>query len=166
MKRVLEEEILLYFPSCSRPYVLYTDASKIAIGSALFPRDVQDELRLVALASRTLKGAEPKYFTSEQELLGIVWSLQNFRTYLLRAPVLIRTDHQALMCFQSSRFTSSRLTRWSLAIQDYSYNIEYIKGSVNIMADALSRIRFGHEDALTALILAREPDAPMPRGIT
>lgn len=116
IKKIFSDEILLNFLSPSKPYVLFTNANSHAIGSALFQDMGENRLKLISLASRTLKGAELHYFTSEQELLSIVWSLQKFRSYLLRAPVKIRTDNQALNCLKASKFMSGRLTRWSLAI--------------------------------------------------
>ena len=92
------------------------------------------------MANRTLKGAEFNYFTTELELLAIVWALMKFRTFLLDAEILIETDQKALCYLLTCRFLNSRLTRWRLAIQDYDFKIKYIEGPRNYIADTLSRI--------------------------
>lgn len=96
------------------------------------------------MASRTLRGPEIAYFTTEKELLSIVWSLQKFRTYLLGREIIIKTDHQALAFIKKSRLTGARITRWSLSIQEYNIKIEYVKGRDNKVADYLSRIQYSN----------------------
>ncbi|CAB0029046.1 unnamed protein product, partial [Trichogramma brassicae] len=91
------------------------------------------------MASRTLKGAELNYYTTEHELLAIVWALEKFRSYVYGKPVEIRTDHQALAFLRTSRFLSQRLLRWSLLIQDYDVTITHIPVKSNVLADILSR---------------------------
>lgn len=48
---------------------------------------------------RTLRAPEKNYFTSELELLAIVWALGKFRSYILGNKVIIKTDHRALSSF-------------------------------------------------------------------
>ena len=42
---------------------------------------------------------------------------------------------------------NARVNRWKLALQEYRYTIEFIKGSDNIIADSLSRLCLLHETA-------------------
>jgi hypothetical protein len=39
----------------------------------------------------------------------------------------------------SARFSNSKLEPWALALQEYDYSVEYIKGETNVVADHLSR---------------------------
>lgn len=117
---------------------------------------------LVCCASRNLRGSEVNYFTTELELLAIVGSLAKFRTFLVKSEVHIETDHKALWFLLSTRFLNDRLTRWTLAIQDYATKITYVPGTNNIAADALSRLsgrnnsKVGNE-ALIGILLTRKP---------
>ena len=52
----------------------------------------------------------------------------------------IRTDHKALSFLNSCKLTHSRLTRWVLALQEYNFSWEYIKGLDNKVPDTLSRV--------------------------
>lgn len=72
MKTLICKSVLLYYPKAGKPFILLTDASKVALGACLLQEDVDGSLQLVTLASRTLKGPEVNYYTTEQELLKIV----------------------------------------------------------------------------------------------
>lgn len=50
----------------------------------------------------------------------------------------LRTDHRALKYLNTSDNTNSRLLRWSLILQEYSFVSEYIKGELN-PADGIGR---------------------------
>lgn len=139
IKALFMETMILAHPDPRKPYVLTTDASDVAVGAVLSQRNDAGEEEVVTFISRTLKGAEVGYFTTEKELLAIVWALEKLSTYLRGAKILIRTDHQALTFIKTSRFTNARLRRWMLAIQDYDIEIEYITGKKNVVADVLSR---------------------------
>lgn len=59
------ETILLVHPDPKRPYILTTDASDVAIGAVLSQRNDAGDEEIVTFVSRTLKGAEVGYFTTE-----------------------------------------------------------------------------------------------------
>jgi len=82
-------------PNGSGQYVIDTDASGYAVGSAL--HQYQDgRLRVIAYASRGLNNAERSYCTTRRELLGIIYALKQFRHYVLGSHFVLRTDHAAL----------------------------------------------------------------------
>jgi hypothetical protein len=59
----------LAFPDFSQPFILTTDASKIAVAAVL--SQVQDGVeRPIAYASRQLNKPEQNYSASEEELLA------------------------------------------------------------------------------------------------
>ena len=100
-------EAILYHPSRDRPFYLMTDASKTSLGAFLYQKDDDNKRRIVSMASRSLRGVEVNYFTTELELLAIVWALGKFRSYILGGPIKIETDHQALTYLLSCRFLNS-----------------------------------------------------------
>ena len=90
--------------------------------------------------NRTLKGKEINYFTSEKELIAVVWSLHNLESYLKGSTkIIVRTDHQAITFLNTSRFNNARVMRWSLSIQDFNIELEHIEGKRNSRVDYLSR---------------------------
>ena len=71
------------------------------------------------------------------------WGVEKFRYYLHGRHFTLRTDHQALKWLDTARFSNSKLERWAMALQDYDYTVEYIKGESNVVADHLSRTGTG-----------------------
>ncbi|GFW15789.1 retrovirus-related Pol polyprotein from transposon 412 [Trichonephila clavipes] len=49
------------------------------------------------------------------------------------------TDHKPLAGFLSNKNPSSKILRWKLALEEFNYDIHYIRGSLNSVADHLSR---------------------------
>ena len=139
IKDLFSDSNILYYPDPKKPYYLETDASNYALGAVLYQKNEKQEKEIVTLARRTLKGPEIAYFTTEKELLAIVWALQKFRTYLQGAKIINRTDHMALTFLKTCKFVNARLTRWILAIQDYNITVEHCPRKENTAADLLSR---------------------------
>ena len=98
------------------------------------------EERIVCFVSRTLKGSEINYFTSEKVLIAVMWSLHKLESYLKGSKkIIVRTDHQAITFLNTSRFNNARMMRWSLLIQDFNIELEHIEGKKISSADYLSR---------------------------
>lgn len=72
--------------------------------------------------------------TTEKELLAIIYSVMKLRTYLLGNKFIIETDHKGLTFLNSTQFLNARLIRWSLFLQQYDFDVIYIRGGDNIMA--------------------------------
>jgi hypothetical protein len=64
-----------------------------------------------------------------------VETLKEFRNILLGQKIKVHTDHENLTY---KNFNSDRVMRWRLYIEEYSPDLQYIKGTHNVVADALS----------------------------
>lgn len=71
--------------------------------------------------------------------MAIVWAIGELRHYLLGKPCVITTDHQSLCWLSNNKDASSRLHRWVLKLQEFTYKIKYAPGKHNYVADELSR---------------------------
>lgn len=144
LKQSLIRPPILQYPDFSKDneFILRTDASGMAIGSMLCNKNDLP----IAYASRSLNKAEINYPTIEKELLAIVWSVKYFRPYLFGKKFTIMTDHKPLVYLFGMNNPSSRLLKFRLIMEEYDYNIEYVKGVNNVAADALSRIVITSED--------------------
>lgn len=141
LKKALTTAPVLSAPDFSVPFnvtTLTTDASDYAIGAVLTQGEKSD-LRTIAYLSRKLNPAECNYPVHERELLAIIYALKQWRHYLLGHPFQIQTDHHGLQHIQSTPGLTGRRARWSELLQEFDFNIKYIKGHTNIVADALSR---------------------------
>ena len=53
---------------------------------------------------------------------------------------MVKTNHNSLRCFLTQKDLDERQQNWIRKIQAYDFDIEYVKGKNNIVADALSQI--------------------------
>ena len=103
------------------------------------------ERHFVTCASRTLKPNEIPYAVPEKECLAIIYALQKFRPYLYGRRFTIKTDHHGLRFLMKTKDMSHRLTRWSLKLQDFTFDILYSKRAEHQDADYVSRSPFPPE---------------------
>ncbi|KAA8493485.1 Retrovirus-related Pol polyprotein from transposon 17.6 [Porphyridium purpureum] len=80
------------------------------------------------------------YTVTKLACLAVVWCLKKVRHYVFGTTVRIRADHEPLHWLLSMKEPRGRLARWALTIQDFSFTIENIKGRLNRVPDALSRL--------------------------
>ena len=132
MKALIAKETLLTYPDFSKEFEIHTDASKLQLGAC-----ISQGGKPVAFYSRKLQPAQTRYTTTERELLSIVETLKEFRNILLGQQIKVHTDHENLTY---KTFNSDRVMRWRLYIEEYSPDLQYIKGTSNVVADALSRL--------------------------
>lgn len=59
------------------------------------------------------------------------------RTLLLEQQLTVFTNYKNL---QAENFTTSRVMRWRLVIEEFALKIQYIKGQENVVVDMLSRL--------------------------
>jgi len=140
---------VLAYPNFELPFILTTDASKLAIAAVL--SQMQDGVeRPIAYASRQMNKVEQAYSASESEMLALVWATKFFRCYLHGKEFLVRTDHSALSYLRKFSDHNSRLMRWSLKLSELDFVGQHRPGSNIRHEDTLSR-QVGavmHEDSL------------------
>jgi len=129
---------VLACPDFTRRFFLQTDASTSGLGAVLTQNFPEGE-RVIAYASRTLNAAEKNYSAAELECLAVIWGIRRMRDYLEGYPFTVITDHQSLRWLQKLDAPAGRLGRWAFELQQFDIDIKYRKGSLNRVADALSR---------------------------
>ncbi|CAB0001492.1 unnamed protein product [Nesidiocoris tenuis] len=138
LKQRLTNPPILKYPDLSKEFVLSTDACTSGLGCVLSQYHDGVE-HPVAYASRALNSAEKNYSATELELLAVVFGVKYFREYLWGTKFTIQTDHAPLRYLHQMKDTNSRLLRWSLALEEYTYTAKYKSGKAHGNADGLSR---------------------------
>lgn len=140
LKTALCQTPILRSPDFDKNFILQTDASDIGIGAVMSQLDEEGQDYPLAYYSRKLLPREQKYSTVEKECLAIKLAVEHFKIYLLGKPFTIHTDHRSLKWLNSFKDKNGRLTRWSLSLQPYVFDVMHKAGIKNGNADALSRI--------------------------
>lgn len=118
---------------------VHTDASRLGLGGLLLQEDEERRYRPVLYLSRSLKGAELNYSSTELEALAVKWALEELRPYLIGRKFQVVSDHHALCWVLRYKEGNQRLLRWSLILQEFDFDVIYKSGILHSAPDCLSR---------------------------
>jgi hypothetical protein len=79
------------------------------------------------------------YSIYDKEILAIMNYLTKFRQYLVGNKFLVKTNHNSLKYFLEKKDLRECQQKCVTKVQAFDFDIEYVKGKNNIVADALSR---------------------------
>jgi hypothetical protein len=82
------------------------------------------------------RGCTPIY---DKEMMTIMHALTKFKEYLVGNKFVVKTDHNRLKYFLEKKDLRERQQKWVTKVEAFDFDIEYVKGKKNIVADALSR---------------------------
>ena len=132
---------VLAFMDFKKPFLLETDASIEGLGAVLSQKQDDGRYHPVAYTSHGLKGGKLKYHSSKLEFLALKLAVtEQFREYLQYQPFLVHTDNNPLTYIMMTPNLDAVGHRWVAAMAGYNFEIEYIRGMDNKVADALSRV--------------------------
>ena len=137
---IADATMLVHFDSTAELSVA-VDASDEAIGAVLQQRKLGIWTPL-AFFSRRLNDTERRYSTFGRELLATFVAIRHFRHVVEGRQFVIFTDHKPLIYAVHNRSDrhSPREVRHLDFISQFSTDVRHIKGTDNVVADALSRI--------------------------
>jgi hypothetical protein len=142
MKKILSSDMVVKPFDPDLETRIITDASRLkGLGYALMQVRA-NALHIVRCGSRSLLPAETRYATNELECLAIQWGVHACKHYLLGCRFTVFTDHRPLVgTFNKnlSDIENPRMLKYREKLTPYQFNITWIPGKVNLIADALSR---------------------------
>ncbi len=138
---------------------VFTDASATALGG-MIAQEVDGNLRPICFLSRKFTASQRNYSTTDREMLAVWYVLKKARVLLAGRHFIVHCDHKALESLKESQ--SQRVERMRLGLQEFDYEVAYIRGEENIAADAMSRLDEGPMECLASIIAAE----PQERGET
>ena len=134
MKTIMSSCPVLALPDFSQPFIVDCDALGEGLGAILM-----QNYHLIAFESLKLKDYEHSYSIYDKEMLAILHALIKFRQYLVGSRFKIKTYHNSLKYFLEQKELNERQQKWVSKVHAYDFEIEYVKGKNNVVADALSR---------------------------
>ena len=87
--------------------------------------------------SRKFTDAQRHYCVFEQETIVILEVLLKWEDKLIGYRIHVVTDHQALEFFKTQDWLPSRQTHWMEYLSQFDFDIRYIQGKLNKVADCL-----------------------------
>ena len=145
LKRKLLDRLELELIDPDAPFILRSDASEYAVGACLEQPDAAGGTRPVGFWSRKLTPGQRSGWTPrEKETYAIVEALKHWAGHIGCNPVVILTDHQALQSWYQEKVDTpsgpaGRRARWHELLSKFDLEVHYVPGSMNTVADALSR---------------------------
>jgi hypothetical protein len=124
----------------TRHLSLFVDASEVAVGAALTQCNHQGRLRPIAFASSKLTPTQQRWSTIEREAYASLWALQKYKYWIFGTRIVLYSDHNPIIFLTETTPKSSKLMRWSLAIQEFEVKFRFRCGTFNEAADCLSRM--------------------------
>ena len=147
LKSYLCCEPILNYADTSKPYTLYTDASKYSWAGVLTQSHTTDiDVKSVTtdhpvtFVSCLFRGSQLNWAGLTKEAFAIYMSIKKLSFYLNQANIYLRSDHLPLKRFLQKNTLNSKVNNWAMELKSFNIQFEYIQGSKNVLADTLSRL--------------------------
>ena len=147
LKSYLCGEPILKYADTSKPYTLYTDASKygwVGVLTQSHTMNIDGKSvttdHLVAFVSGLFRGCQCNWAALMKEAFTIYMSVKKLFFYLDQAEITLRSDHLPLKRFLQKNTLNSKINNWAMELGSFNIQFEYIQGSKNVLVDTLSRL--------------------------
>ena len=145
-RRALTTAPTLTYFDLGKETCLHTDASRMGVGFVLRQRakHSNEEWKTVQAGSRFLTDTETRYAVIELECLAVAWAIKKCHIFLSGLDhFTVVTDHNPLVPILNSHrldeIENPRLQRLRTQLMAYNFTAQWLKGTRNEAADALSR---------------------------
>ena len=128
---ILSQKPVLSHPRMDRDFIVYTDASNVAIGAVLMQED-EERPHVLHYLSSALTPTQGRWPIREREAWAVIFAIRRFKPYMYGAKFVVRTDHKPLEYLFRSEIKNVKVQKWAMELSEYNCTIEYITGARNI----------------------------------
>ena len=140
-KTALANAATLSFEDQGKPLILFSDASDTHTGASLEQLNDKNVMVPLAFFSRSIPENKRARCTYYKELTGLAMAIKHFHSRIYGRQLIIRSDNMALCNALKKELTdqSPYVQRHLQRIQEYNPTVIHVKGTDNVVEDALSR---------------------------
>ena len=132
LKETLCGEPVLKYADTSKPYTLYTDASKYGWAGVLTQPHITTingksttTDHPVAFVSGLFRGSQLNWAALTKEAFAIYMSIKKLLFYLTDAQILLRSDHKPLEKFLLKNTLNSKVNSWAMELEAFNIQFDY-----------------------------------------
>ena len=147
MKDFLISVPILKYPNTSKPYTIFTDASKYGWAGVLTQghTSVIDGKEVtanhpVSFVRGMFCGSQLNWAAMTKEAYAIYMPVKKSTFYLTGQEIMLRSDHLPLKKFLNHKTFNNTLDNWAVEIESFKIKFVHIPGKDNVLADTLSRL--------------------------
>ena len=151
LRALLMQHPILKYPDQEKPYMLFTDASKIGWSGVLtqpYWQGGEDspstgkkpKYHPVCYVSGLFRGSQLNWAALTKEAYAIYMSVKKLTFYITEADVTVRSDHLPLKKFLEKRTMNAKVNNWAVELEQFKIKLDWVPGTQNTLADALSRL--------------------------
>ena len=140
LKDTLVSAPILKYPDTSKPYTIFTDASKYGWAGVL----TQDHTTMVDGKETTAKHPvtylSGLFHGSQLNWAVIYMTVKKSTFYITGHDITLRSDHLPLNKILKQMTLNNTVNNWAMEIESFKINFIHIAGKDNVLADTLSRL--------------------------
>ena len=135
--RLINECPTMYFVDPDVEVFVHTDASDFGIGGYMF-QVFNGVERPCAFVSKSLSESQIRWSTIQKEAYAIFYTCRELDPLLRDRHFVLRTDHKNLLFIHDN--SNPMIQRWFMSLMQLDFGLEYLKGTLNFVSDAFSRL--------------------------
>ena len=147
LKDTLVSAPILKYPDTSKPYTIFTDASKYGWAGVLTQEHTTmvDGKEITAkhpvlYVSSLFHGSQLNWAAMTKEAYAIYMTVKKSTFYITGHDITLRSDHLPLNKFLKQMMLNNTVNNWAMEIESFKINFIHIAEKDNVLADMLSRL--------------------------
>jgi hypothetical protein len=146
IQQIIQHTEILSHPNFTKEFYIHTDSSDYSFGAILLQTDDEnpDHFVIIDMFSKFWPETQATLHITSKELLAVLHAINKWKTFLSTKLFYISTDSNNIpylfRMHEDKLINNPKHVRWIQMLSQYNFEVKYIKGIENKVADFLSRI--------------------------